>query len=86
MAAVQSKWLDAKPPPTLLISNTSRQIQRHVLDDPKFKDRIRIDARNNALFCHHSKDGLVGFEVKNRDFTGFAPGGLKGCWISALRG
>ncbi len=84
VAAVQSKWVDAKPLPAHhAYLESERRIKRTVLEDPKFKDRIRVDSRSNALFPHFNKDaGLCGFEVKNRGWTGFSPGGLKGCWIS----
>jgi hypothetical protein len=83
VSAVQGKWLDAKPLPSFFAYlETERQIHRSVLDDPKLNDRIRVDTRGNALFPHFSQDGLCGFEVKNKGWTGFAPGGLKGCWIT----
>ncbi|HEY2645320.1 MAG TPA: toprim domain-containing protein [Candidatus Acidoferrales bacterium] len=31
---------------------------------------------------HFDQDGLCGYEVKNVNFTGFAPGGSKGLWLS----
>ena len=34
------------------------------------------------IFPHHDRDGLCGYEIKNKDFTGFAPGGTKGLWFS----
>jgi hypothetical protein len=53
-----------------------------VTADPRFCGTLRIDARRNAVFPHHDQDGLCGYEVKNRGFTGFAPGGEKGLWRS----
>ena len=44
-----------------------------------------MDRRNNALFPHYDKDGLCGFEVKNKGFTGFASGGVKGLWYSQAK-
>lgn len=36
---------------------------------------IRTDARNNTCFVHSDSDGAVtGWEVKNKDFTGFSAG------------
>jgi hypothetical protein len=46
---------------------------------------VRIDRRGNAVFPHFDEDGLCGFEIKNRDFTGFASGGEKGLWFSRTR-
>jgi len=43
-----------------------------LLDTARFSDRARIDARGNAVFLHFEQDGLCGFELKNRDFTGFS--------------
>jgi hypothetical protein len=40
-------------------------------------DRIRTDDRRNVVFRHDDRDGLAGWEVKNRGFTGFAKGGNK---------
>ncbi|EAQ79359.1 hypothetical protein DSM3645_02748 [Blastopirellula marina DSM 3645] len=62
-----------------------RKIPPAVLSDPIFADRIRIDDRGNALFPHFGGDGLCGFEIKNNNFTGFSPGGVKGLWCSRLQ-
>lgn len=43
---------------------------------------MRIDSRGNAVFPHFDLDGLCGYEIKNRGFTGFARGGAKGLWLS----
>jgi len=61
---------------------TGRGIGPDVLLLPRFVRRVRVDQRNNALFPHYDKDGLCGFEIKNKDFTGFAKGGVKGLWYS----
>ena len=42
-----------------------------------FSDRIRIDWRGNTVFRHDDREGISGWEVKNRGFTGFAAGGRK---------
>ncbi len=44
-----------------------------------------MDRRHNALFPHCDKEGLSGFEVKNKGFTGFAAGGRKGLWYSQAK-
>lgn len=59
-----------------------RKIPKQVLSEPIVADRIRIDHRRNALFAHYNSDGLCGFEIKNRGFTGFSPGGVKGLFCS----
>ena len=42
-----------------------------------FADRLRTDGRGNTVFRHDDLEGLSGWEVKNRGFTGFAAGGRK---------
>jgi archaellum component FlaC len=42
-----------------------------------FGDRIRQDARGNVCFRHIDLDGVTGYEIKNKGFTGFATGGEK---------
>jgi hypothetical protein len=61
-----------------------RGISVGVLQDPRFAGRIRIDGYGAAVFPHYDADGNVcGYELKNRDgFTGFAPGGSKGLFLS----
>lgn len=59
-----------------------RGIPTDVLAHPRFAGCIRTDARGNAVFPHWNAEGLCGFELKNRGFTGFAPGGVKGLWTS----
>lgn len=39
--------------------------------------RIRIDERRNVVFRHNDREGLTGWEKKNRNFTGYAEGGRK---------
>jgi len=59
-----------------------RAIPPALLQSDRFLGRIRIDARGNAVFPHFDGQNLCGFEIKNRDFTGFASGGTKGLWLS----
>ena len=51
----------------------------------RFFERFKIDNRGNVLFPHYDKDGLCGFEIKNKGFTGFSAGGLKGLWYSLCK-
>ncbi len=53
-----------------------------LLTMPRFVDCCRVDKRGNVLFPHYDKGGLCGFEIKNKNFTGFAAGGTKGLWVS----
>lgn len=61
---------------------TGRGIGPDILALDRFAGCVRVDQRNNALFSHYDNDGLCGYEVKNKGFTGFAPGGIKGLWAS----
>ena len=62
-----------------------RGIPRDLLEHPRFTGRVLVDARSNVVFPHADRDGPCGYEVKNRGFTGFAPGGEKGLWISGVQ-
>lgn len=43
-----------------------------------FAERLRLDERGNTAFRHDERDGLCGWEKKNRGFTGYARGSSKG--------
>ncbi len=60
-----------------------RGIPAAVLADPRFVGKIYADKHGNAVFPHHDRDGLCGFELRNARFKGFAKGGQKGLWYSA---
>lgn len=60
----------------------SRGLPRAVTASPRFQGKILVDGRSNAVFPHYDEEGICGFEVKNRGFTGFAPGGERGLWRS----
>lgn len=85
-AGVLKSWMEAKPigksHPYLEVE---RRIPLSVLKNEIFQDRIRIDLRRNAVFPHFNESGLCGFELKNREFTGFSPGGVKGLTCSRPR-
>ena len=49
----------------------------------RFRDKIRQDERGNVCFLHSDRDGITGWEVKNRGFTGFAAGGSKSAFAMA---
>ena len=83
-AAVMAAWDRARA--TLALPYlTSRGLGPEVLGLPIFTGCVRVDERNNALFPHYDREGLCGFEIKNRDFTGFAAGGIKGLWYSQAK-
>jgi hypothetical protein len=74
-----------KPLVTHRYLEEERAIPRELLAHPRFAGRILVDARSNVIFPHADRDGPCGYEVKNRGFTGFAPGGQKGLWISRVK-
>jgi len=59
-----------------------RAIPAALLASGRFAGRIRIDARQNAVFPHFDREGLCGYEIKNYEYTSFSPGGTKGLWLS----
>ena len=62
---------------------TGRGLGPDVLLLPRFAGRVRVESHySNVLFAHYDKGGLCGYEIKNKGFTGFAPGGVKGLWYS----
>jgi hypothetical protein len=64
----------------------ARGLHSETLRDPRFAETWRLDTRGNVLFVHKGEDdAITGFEIKNRGFTGFATGGTKSAWRSALR-
>lgn len=78
-ARVLATWLKARPiGQTHAYLESERQIPREVLKHAAFSDRIRRDDRHNALYVHFNQAGVCGVEIKNRGFTGFSPGGVKG--------
>jgi hypothetical protein len=59
-----------------------RALPASLLQSERFAGRIRMDTRGNAVFPHFDADGICGFEIKNKGFTGFSSGGTKGLWLS----
>lgn len=64
---------------------TARGITPDILRRPEFAGCVRIDERKNAIFGHYDKEGVCGFEKKNKGFTGFSSGACKGLWFSKVR-
>lgn len=60
-----------------------RALPATLLKSPRFAGKLKVDFRANAIFPHADQDGPCGYEIKNRNFTGFAKGGEKGLWFSA---
>ncbi|MBF0554730.1 MAG: DUF3991 and TOPRIM domain-containing protein [Nitrospirae bacterium] len=42
-----------------------------------FTDHVRIDTRGNVAFRHNDRNGVTGWEIKGKGYTGFAAGGRK---------
>lgn len=60
----------------------SRGLGKEITDHPRFVGTLKMDQRGNAVFPHYDQEGLCGYEIKNRAFTGFSPGGEKSLWLS----
>ena len=80
-AAVEQRFYTMQPARRHPYLEDERGIPAALLGSPRFIGRVRIDARSNAVFPHYDGAGLSGYELKNRNFTGFAPGGEKGLWM-----
>jgi hypothetical protein len=74
-------WM--RPLVTHRYQEEERGIPRSLLEYPRFAGRVLVDGRSNVVFPHPDRDGPCGYEVKNRGFTGFAPGGET--WLSIPR-
>jgi Toprim-like/Protein of unknown function (DUF3991) len=81
-AAVQAQFSAMKAVTHHHYLEQERGIPALALQYWRFDGRIRIDGRRNAVFPHFDAGGLCGYELKNHNFTGFAPGGTKGLWLS----
>lgn len=83
-AAIASRVAVMKP-----ITNThylnERGISQTTINDPRFQGMILQDERRNVIFPHRDREGVSGYEIKNRNFTGFAPSGIKSVWHSRVR-
>lgn len=81
-AAVQAEYATMKDLRWHDYLEKDRCLPRPVLTGPRFKGRIRIDARRNVIFPHFDNGVLCGFEKRNRTFKGFAAEGEKGLWLA----
>ncbi|RDD30857.1 hypothetical protein CR161_09180 [Prosthecochloris sp. ZM] len=59
-----------------------RGITAATLRDFRFRGRVRTDRKGNVVFPYYDRQGLCGFEMKNRGYTGFSKHGTKGLWTS----
>lgn len=86
IAAVRARYEDMEPASGFhryLVEE--RGLPAAILRDARFRDRLRVDARGNAVFPHFNREGLCGYEMVNAGFKGFAKGGAKGLWASSIR-
>jgi len=79
---VETAYARMQDAPSHPYLENARAIPAALLQSDRFAGRVRIDARGNAVFPHFDREGICGFEIKNRGFTGFATGGSKGLWLS----
>jgi len=79
---VEARYATMRDAPRHPYLENERGIPAQLLKRDRFAGRIRIDARGNAVFPHFDEQGLCGYEIKNKGFTGFASGGTKGLWSS----
>lgn len=64
---------------------TRRSITADLLALPRFAGCVLQDERKNACFPHHDRNGVSGWEMKNKGFTSFSAGGSKGLWFSRTK-
>lgn len=80
---VLAAWMRMKPAAKHPYLMRERKLSAAILADARFSNQIRVDARGNAVFPHFDRNGVTGFELKNKGFTGFARGGEKSFWHSS---
>jgi hypothetical protein len=80
---VASRWNAAREPNSSSYL-ASRGLLPSTLAHPRFTGVWRVDDRQNVLFAHRDCDArLVGFEIKNHNFTSYPRGGVRtGLWRS----
>lgn len=82
-ASIARQFEAASQPVTNAYLN-SRGISTVTLQEARFRGRWRVSERGNVLFPHYDSRGISGYEVKNRGFTSFSPGGWKSAWHSNI--
>jgi hypothetical protein len=84
LAEVRRRYFGMSVPLSHPYLEDERAIPATVLLNWRFAGRFRIDQYGAAVFPHFDIENEVcGYEIKNRrGFTGFAPGGRKGIWLS----
>ena len=79
--AVDRAFMRCQVPAHHAYLEQTRRISPALLASPRFLGSVLTDARHNAVFPHCDDQGICGFELKNRNYTGFAKGGEKGLWM-----
>lgn len=59
-----------------------RKIPLTIINHKRFNDKIRSDRYNNAIFPHWYYSKVVGWEIKNKNFTGFPENSTKAVWFT----
>ena len=87
IAAVRARFEAAHPLEggQHLYLNEIRRLPPALLAGARFRDRIRLDERGNALFPSFDRDGLCGVAISNQDFKGQGRGSAKGLWATRTR-
>ena len=80
--SVEIEYAKMQDAPRHSYLENERALPASLLGLERFAGRVRMDARGNAVFPHFDQEGLCGYEIKNKGFTGFASGGTKGLWLS----
>lgn len=60
----------------------SRAVGKETTSHQRFLGKVKIDGYGNAVFPHYDDEGLCGYEIKNKNFTGLPAGSEKGLWVS----
>lgn len=79
---VESAYTKMRDPERHAWLEDERALPSWLFTDERFRGRIRVDDRGNAIFPHFDGEGLCGYEIRNAGFKGFASGGSKGLWLS----
>jgi len=81
---VRRRYFGMSVPSNHFYLEDERAIPVATLQHWRFAGRFRVDEYGAAVFPHFDVENEVcGYELKNRGgFTGFAPGGRKGLWLS----
>ncbi len=79
---VEAEYAKMQVAPRHPYLENERALPASLLGLDRFAGRVGMDARGNAVFPHFDQEGLCGYEIKNKGFTGFASGGTKGLWLS----